>query len=119
MCSSDLTVAVSGEISGMELHHKGHGAYVAFTELRPDTEYIISAIDVRNINKRSHVIFRFLTEKGDILVEHKGNAIFHGDHVKLDFSTAGIKPGNYKLWLKLQDASTPVNIGIVIPVVVK
>ena len=113
------TVAVSGEISGMELHHKGHGAYVAFTELRPDTEYIISAIDVRNINKRSHVIFRFLTEKGDILVEHKGNAIFHGDHVKLDFSTAGIKPGNYKLWLKLQDASTPVNIGIVIPVVVK
>lgn len=112
------TVAVSGEISGMELHHKGRGAYVAFTELRPDTEYVISAIDVRNINKRSHVIFRFLTEKGDILVEHKGNAVFHGDHVKLDFSTAGIKPGNYKLWLKLQDATTPVNIGIVVPVVV-
>ena len=113
------SAAVGGEILGMELHHKGHGGPVKFNELAPNTHYILTANEVKNLNKHSHFMFRFISDKGEVSIEHKGKSVYHGNHVKLDFSTQDVKPGKYTLWLKIQEVDAPQNIGILVPVVIK
>ena len=64
-------------------------------------------------------MFRFINDKGEVAIEHAGKSVYHGNHVKLDFTTNGVKPGNYTLWLKIQEEGAPANIGILVPVTVK
>lgn len=111
--------AVGGEIKGMELHHKVHGAAIPFNSLEANNTYVLTASDVKNLNKHSHFMFRFIDDQGRVVIEHKGKAVYHGEHVKLDFSTEEVKPGKYTLWLKIQETDAPQNIGILVPVVVK
>lgn len=113
------SAAVGGEVKIMELHHKGHGGATQFNALEGATHYTLTANDVKNLNKHSHFMFRFIDSKGVVALEHNGKAVFHGEHVKLDFSTEGVKPGKYILWLKIQEIDLPQNIGILIPVSVK
>jgi hypothetical protein len=114
-----LSSAVGGEIVGMELHHKGHGGAIPFNSLETNNHYTLTASEVKNLNKHSHFMFRFISDKGEVSVEHNGKSVYHGNHVKLDFSTQGVKPGKYTLWLKIQEEDAPQNIGILVPVVVK
>ncbi len=114
-----ISAAVEGEITGMALHHKGHGGEIQFNALEVENHYTLTANDVKKLNKHSHFMFRFIDDKGEVSIEHSGKAIFHGEHVKLDFSTAGVKPGKYILWLKIQEVEAHQNIGILVPVVVK
>jgi tetratricopeptide (TPR) repeat protein len=113
------SAGVGGEIKIMELHHKGHGGAIQFDALEQSTHYTLTANEVKNLNKHSHFMFRFIDEKGAVVLEHKGKAVFHGEHVKLDFSTEGVKPGKFILWLKIQEVDLPQNIGILVPVQVK
>ena len=113
------SAAVGGEVKNMELHHKGDGGAIAFNALKAATQYTLTASDVKNLNKHSHFMFRFIDDKGAVAIERDGKASFHGEHVKLDFSTEGVKPGNYILWLKIQEIDLPQNIGILVPVVIK
>jgi hypothetical protein len=64
-------------------------------------------------------MFRFIDDQGRVAIENHGKATYHGEHVKLDFSTEGVRPGKYTLWLKIQEEEAPQNIGILMPVVVK
>ena len=114
-----LIAGVGGGLAGIQLHHKHHGGAIGFQELEPNNTYEITASDVKNLNKHSHLIFRFLDPNGTILLEHKGKSVYHGEHIKLDFSTEGIAPGPHTLWLKIQEVDAPQNIGIIIPVTVK
>jgi len=114
-----LIAGVGGALGGMELHHKRHGGTISFKELETNTQYEITASEVKNLNKHSHLIFRFLDPNGTIMLEHKGKSVYHGEHVKLDFSTDGIPAGEYTLWLKIQEVDAPQNLGIIIPVTVK
>jgi hypothetical protein len=114
-----ISSAVGGEIKGMELHHKVHGAAIPFNSLERENNYVLTASDVKNLNKHSHFMFRFIDDQGRVAIESKGKAVYHGEHVKLDFSTEGVKPGKYTLWLKIQEEDAPQNIGILVPVVVK
>jgi len=114
-----LIAGVGGTLAGMQLHHKKHGGLVGFHELETNSNYEITASEVKNLNKHSHLIFRFLDPNGTILLEHKGRSVYHGEHVKLDFSTEGIPAGDHTLWLKIQEIDAPQNIGIIIPVTVK
>lgn len=111
--------AVGGEVRIVELHHKGHGGQIQFNAMEPAQHYTLTANDVKNLNKHSHFMFRFINDQGAVVIEHKGKATFHGEHVKLDFTTDGVKPGKYWLWLKIQEIDLPQNIGILVPVVVK
>ena len=113
------SAGVGGEIKIMELHHKGHGGPIMFNALEQGTHYTLTANEVKNLNKHSHFMFRFVDDKGVVALEHKGKAVYHGEHVKLDFSTEGVKPGKYILWLKIQEVDLPQNIGILVPVSVK
>lgn len=113
------SAAVGGEVTGMELHHKAHGGAIKFDEMEPNTHYVLTASNVKNLNKRSHFMFRFISDQGEVAIEHKGKSVYHGDHVKLDFSTQDVKPGKYTLWLKIQEEEAPQNIGILVPVVIK
>jgi len=103
----------------MELHHKVHGAAIPFNSLEANNTYVLTASDVKNLNKHSHFMFRFIDDQGRVAIEHNGKAVYHGEHVKLDFSTEGVKPGKYILWLKIQEIEAPQNIGILVPVVIK
>jgi hypothetical protein len=114
-----ISAAVGGEVKGMELHHKGHGGPIQFNALETNTHYTLTASEVKNLNKHSHFMFRFINDKGEVAIEHNGKSSYHGEHVKLDFSTEGVKPGKYTLWLKIQEVEAPQNIGILIPVVIK
>jgi Flp pilus assembly protein TadD len=114
-----ISAAVGGEIKGMELHHKHHGAAIPFPSLEVNNHYTLTASEVKNLNKHSHFMFRFIDEQGNVAVEHNGKSVYHGEHVKLDFNTEGVKPGKYTLWLKIQEENAPQNIGILVPVVVK
>jgi hypothetical protein len=113
------SAGVGGEIKIMELHHKGHGGPIAFNALEQATHYTLTANEVKNLNKHSHFMFRFIDSRGAVAIEHKGKAVFHGEHVKLDFSTEGVKAGKYILWLKIQEVDLPQNIGVLVPVEVK
>ena len=113
------SAGVGGEIKGMQLHHKGHGGEIKFNELQANTHYTLTASDVKNLNKHSHFMFRFINDQGEVAIEHDGKSVYHGEHVKLDFSTQDVKPGKYILWLKIQEEGAPQNIGILVPVVVK
>lgn len=113
-----LTAGDGGSISGIALHHKSHGGAVPFDQLAMHEEYIVTATDVKSFNKRSHFIFRFLDPVGNIVLEHKGKSIYHGEHIKLDFKTENVPSGNYTLWLKIQELDAPLNVGIVVPVTV-
>jgi hypothetical protein len=117
--SGMVSAAVGGEATLVELHHKGHGGPIAFNALEPGTHYTLTATDVKNLNKHSHFMFWFVDDKGNVSLDHKGKAVYHGEHMKLDFSTEGVKPGNYTLWLKIQEIEAPQNIGVLVPVVVK
>ncbi len=114
-----ISSSVGGEIKGMELHHKVHGAAIPFNALEANNTYVLTASDVKNLNKHSHFMFRFIDDQGRVAIENHGKAVYHGEHVKLDFSTEGVKPGKYTLWLKIQEEDAPQNIGILVPVVVK
>ncbi len=114
-----ISSAVGGEIKRMELHHKEHGAAIPFNELQPDNSYILTANDVKNLNKHSNFMFRFIDDQGRVAIENIGKAVYHGEHVKLDFSTDGVRAGKYTLWLKIQEDKAPQNIGILVPVEVK
>ena len=111
------SAAVGGEIKFVEVHHKSE--QVKFNELQANTTYTLTANEVKNLNKHSHFMFRFIDDKGEVAIEHRGKSTYHGEHVKLDFSTEGVKPGKYLLWLKIQEVDAPQNIGITVPVVVK
>jgi tetratricopeptide (TPR) repeat protein len=113
------SAAVGGEVKGMELHHKGKDERIQFNSLQQGTHYTVTASEVKNLNKHSHFMFRFISEKGQVAIEHNGKASFHGEHMKLDFTTEGVKPGKYTLWLKIQEIDLPQNIGVLVPVVVK
>ena len=113
------TAGDGGAISGIALHHKHHGGLISFDQLERNQEYIVTASDVKSFNKRSHFIFRFLDPVGNIALEHKGRSVYHGEHIKLDFKTINLAPGNYTLWLKIQELDAPLNVGIVVPVTVK
>ena len=114
-----ISAGVGGEILGMEVHHKAHGAAIKFSELTPNTHFVLTASEVKNLNKHSHFMFRFISEQGEVSIEHDGKSVYHGNHVKLDFSTQDVKPGKYTLWLKIQEIDAPQNIGILVPVVIK
>ena len=114
-----VSAAVGGALEGMELHHKGSGGAIQFNALETNTYYTLTASNVKNLNKHSHFMFRFINDRGEVVIEHNGKAVFHGEHVKLDFSTEGVKPGKYTLWLKIQEIEAPQNIGILIPVEIK
>jgi tetratricopeptide (TPR) repeat protein len=114
-----VTGAVGGEIKGMELHSKHHGGATAFNALESNHSYTITASDVKGVNKHSHVMFRFVDASGTVSIDHRGKAVFHGEHVKVDFSTEGLKPGNYTMWMKIQEEGAPQNIGILVPITVK
>ena len=114
-----LTAGDGGSVSSIQLHHKSHGGAIAFDQLEPKQEYIVTATDVKSLNKKSHFVFRFLDQTGNITLEHKGRSIYHGEHIKLDFKTEMIPPGDYTLWLKIQELDAPLNVGIVIPVTLK
>lgn len=111
------TAGVGGTIGGIELSTKT--GKIPFHQLARNTEYIATATNVMNVNKHSHFIFRFMDLSGKIVLEHKGKAVYDGDHMKLDFKTSDLNPGNYYLWLKVQEIDAPQNIGIAVPVVVK
>lgn len=113
------TGAVGGQMSNLELHHKHHGAVIPFPELKVNDHYTLTASDVKNLNKHSHFFFRFIDEHGVVAIEHRGRSVYHGEHVKLDFNTEGVKAGNYTLWLKIQEEGATQNIGITVPVTVK
>ena len=114
-----ISAGVGGEIQGMELHHKGAGSPIAFNALEANTHYTLTATEVKNLNKHSHFMFRFISDKGEVSIEHNGKSSYHGNHVKLDFSTQDVKKGKYTLWLKIQEEDAPQNIGILVPVVIK
>ena len=114
-----ITGAVGGEMSNLELHHKHHGAVIPFPDLQVNQHYTLTASDVKNLNKHSHFVFRFIDAHGAVSIDHRGRSVYHGEHVKLDFDTEGIKPGNYTLWLKIQEEGLPQSIGILVPVTVK
>jgi tetratricopeptide (TPR) repeat protein len=114
-----VTGAVGGEIRVVELHSKHHGGAIPFTALEPNHHYIITANDVKGVNKHSHTVFRFIDSNGAVSIDHRAKAVFHGEHLKLDFSTEGLKSGNYTLWLKIQEEGAPQNIGILVPITVK
>lgn len=114
-----ISAGVGGQIKGMELHHKSHGSAIQFNQLEANAHYTLTASEVKNLNKHSDFMFRFVDPKGVIVIEHSGKSKYHGEHVKLDFSTEGVKPGNYTLWLKIQETEAPQNVGILIPVTVK
>lgn len=114
-----ITGAVGGEMSNLELHHKHHGGVIPFPDLQVNQHYTLTASDVKNLNKHSHFVFRFVDVNGNVSIDHRGRSVYHGEHVKLDFDTEGIKPGNYTLWLKIQEEGAPQNIGILVPVTVK
>jgi tetratricopeptide (TPR) repeat protein len=114
-----ITSAVGGEMSNLELHHKHHGAVIPFPDLKVNDHYTLTASHVKNLNKHSHFVFRFVDEHGAVSIDHRGRSVYHGEHVKLDFNTEGIKPGKYTLWLKIQEEGAPQNIGITVPVTVK
>jgi len=113
-----ISAGVGGEIKLMELHHKA-GTPVQFNALEQNTHYTLTANEVKNLNKHSHFMFRFIDDKGEVAIEHNGKAVYHGEHVKLDFTTESVKAGKYTLWLKIQEVDAPQNIGILVPVVVK
>lgn len=114
-----VTGAVGGEISNLELHHKHHGTAIPFPNLEVGQHYTLTASDVKNLNKHSHFVFRFVDASGAVSIDHRGKSVYHGEHVKLDFNTEGIKAGNYLLWLKIQEEDAPQSIGMVVPVKVK
>lgn len=114
-----MSAGVGGEIKIMELHHKGHGGPIQFNALEQATHYTLTANEVKNLNKHSHFMFRFIDSQGAVAIEHKGKATFHGEHVKLDFSTEGVKAGKFILWLKIQEVDLPQNIGVLVPIEVK
>lgn len=114
-----LIAGDGGSVSGIELHHKKHGGATGFDQLEAKQEYIITAKDVKSFNKKSHFVFRFLDSSGNIVLEHKGKSVYHGENIKLEFATEKIPAGLYRLWLKIQELEAPLNVGIVIPVTVK
>jgi tetratricopeptide (TPR) repeat protein len=114
-----ITGAVGGELASMELHHKHHGGAIPFPDLEVNQHYTLTANHVKNLNKHSHFMFRFVDSNGTVSIDHRGKSVYHGEHVKLDFNTEGVKPGNYTLWLKIQEEGAPQNIGILVPVTVK
>ena len=113
------SAGIGGTIGGLDIHTKGQALPVAFDQLRRNSEYIATGTNVLNVNKHSHFIFRFSDETGTIVYEHKGKAVYEGDHVKLDFRTDGIPAGKYTLWLKVQEIDAPQSIGVSVPVVLK
>ena len=114
-----VTGAVGGELGNLELHHKHQGTAIPFNGIEANQHYTLTASDVKNLNKHSHFVFRFVDSNGVVSIDHRGKSVYHGEHVKLDFNTEGVKPGNYTLWLKIQEEDLPQNIGIVVPVTVK
>lgn len=112
------TAGIGGTIGGLTLATKSKSIAVNFDKLQKETEYIATATNVMNINKHSHFIFRFVDQYGKIVLEHKGKAVYQGNHVMLDFKTEGLSAGQYSLWLKVQEIEAPQNIGLVVPVVV-
>ncbi|MBM3177081.1 MAG: tetratricopeptide repeat protein [Bacteroidetes bacterium] len=110
---------LGGTLSGLELHHKGKGTPVDSSKIESNTDYTFTATEVKNLNKHSHFIFRFLNPAGKIILESKGKAVYHGEHIKLDFSTKDVPAGKYSLWLKVQEIDAPLNVGVVMPVEIK
>ena len=110
---------LGGTISGLALHHKGKETPVDFSKMETNSDYTFTATEVKNLNQHSHFIFRFLDPTGKIVLENKGKAAYHGEHIKLDFSTNNVPPGKYSLWLKVQEIDAPLNVGVVVPIEIK
>lgn len=113
-----VTAAVRAEVKTMRFLEDGGAETISPENLKTSSIYSINLIDSKNLKGVLKCSLMAVDEKGGSVSMQYPEALFDGNGAKIKFSTEGIPPGRYHLWISVRDNSGS-SIGIVVPVALK